>query len=150
MGNGGYSQFITRCLCCSFLLKGRFLTLFPCSSMNVPLTGDSSPQTSLTWVLPTGCSPSGTGCSTMGPPRGHKPCQQTCSSVGSSLHGSAGPGRILLQRRLPTGSQPPSGIHLLQHGVPSTGCRWRSAPTLTSMDWKGTTCLGMVLVTSCK
>jgi len=35
-----------------------------------------------------GCSPSGTGCSSVGPPWGHKPCQQTCSSVGSSLHRS--------------------------------------------------------------
>jgi len=60
--------------------------------------------------LPTGCSPSGTGCSSMGPPRGHKPCQQTCSGVGSSPHGPTGPGRNLLQHRLPTGSQPPSGI----------------------------------------
>jgi len=46
-------------------------------------------------------------------PRGHKPCQQTCSSVGSSLHRSAGPDRSLLQRRLPTGSQLPSGVHAL-------------------------------------
>jgi len=67
--------------------------------------------------LPTGCSPSGTGCSSVGPPRGHKPCQQTCSGVGSSLHSSAGPGRSLLQRGLPTGSQLPSSIHLLRRGV---------------------------------
>jgi len=26
-------------------------------------------------VLPTGCSPSGMDCSSVGPPRGHKPCQ---------------------------------------------------------------------------
>ena len=31
-----------------------------------------------------GCSPSGADCSSMGPPWGHKSCQQTCSSVGSS------------------------------------------------------------------
>ena len=31
---------------------------------------------------------SSTNCSSMGPPRGHKSCQQTCSSVGSSLHRS--------------------------------------------------------------
>ncbi|KAK4820738.1 hypothetical protein QYF61_004419 [Mycteria americana] len=53
----------------------------------------------------------------VGPPRSHKSCQQTCSSVGSSLHGATGPARSLLQHGLPTGSQPPSGIHLLQHGV---------------------------------
>jgi len=30
------------------------------------------------------CSPSGTGCSSVGPPRGHKPCQETCSGMGCS------------------------------------------------------------------
>jgi len=55
--------------------------------------------------LPTGCSPSGTSCSSMSPPRRHKPCQQTCSGMGSSLHGSTGPGRSLLQPGLPMGSQ---------------------------------------------
>ena len=33
------------------------------------------------------CGPSGTGCSSMGPLQGHKPCQQTCSSMGFSLQG---------------------------------------------------------------
>jgi len=70
----------------------------------------------------------------VGPPRGHKPCHQTCSSMGSSLQGSTGPGRSLLQCSLPMGSQFPSGMPLLQRGVPSTGCRWRSAPPWTSMD----------------
>ncbi|KAK4828209.1 hypothetical protein QYF61_024643 [Mycteria americana] len=69
------------------------------------------------WVPSMGCSPSGTDCSSVGPPQGHKSCQQTCSSVGSSLHGPTGPARSLLQHRLPMGSQPPSGIHLLQRGV---------------------------------
>jgi len=72
---------------------------------------------------------------------------QTCSSVGSSLHGSS---RILLEHRLPTGSQPPSGIHLLQPGVPSTGYRWRSAPPWTSMGCRGTACPTMVFIVSCK
>ena len=80
---------------------GGLLILFPCSSLKVPLTGDSSPLAAPMWVLPTGCSPSGTGCSSMGPPQGHKPCQQTCSGMGSSLHGSTDPGRSLLQRRAP-------------------------------------------------
>jgi len=39
----------------------------------------------------------------VGPPRGHKPCQQTCSGMGTSLHGSAGPARNLLQHRAPHG-----------------------------------------------
>jgi len=82
---------------------GRLLTPFPCSSVKVPLMGDSSAQTSPVWVFPTGCSssrtappwvpstrcsPSGTGCSSVGPPWGETPCQQTCSGVGSSLHKS--------------------------------------------------------------
>jgi len=55
----------------------------------------------------------------VGPPRGHKPGQQTCSSVGSSLHGSTGPGRSLLEHGLPIGSQPLPGIPLLWRGVQS-------------------------------
>jgi len=102
------------------------------------------------WVPSTGCSPSGTGCSSVGPPQGHKPCQQTCSGMGSSLHESAGPGRSLLQRGLPTGSQLPSGIHLLRRGVPSTVCTWISAPPWTSMGCRGTACLTMVFSMSCK
>jgi len=62
--------------------------------------GCSSSRTAPAWVPPTGCSPSGTGCSSVGPPRGHKPCSKpalvwaslstgpqvlagTCSSAGS-------------------------------------------------------------------
>jgi len=48
------------------------------------------------------------------------------------------------------GSQLPSGIHLLRRGVPSTGCRWRSAPPWTLMDCRGTSCRTMVFSTSCK
>ncbi|KAM9639019.1 uncharacterized protein ACIBXB_013710 [Morphnus guianensis] len=51
-------------------------------------------------------------CSSVGPPQGHNSC-----SVGSSLPTSTGPARSLLQRGLPTGSQPPSGIPLLRCGV---------------------------------
>ena len=43
----------------------------------------------------------------------------------------------LFQHGLPTGSQLPSGIHLLRHGVPSTGYRWISAPLWTSRDFRG-------------
>ena len=110
-GNGGYCQFITCCLCHSFLLRAKTPHTLPLLQCEVSVTGDSSLQTSPTWVLPTGCSssqtaparvsstgcsPSGTGCSSVGPPRGSNPYQQTCSGVGSSLHGSAGPGRSLL------------------------------------------------------
>jgi len=51
---------------------------------------------------------------------------------------------------LPTGSQPPSGIHLLWHGVPSTGCRWVSAAPWTFTGCRDTACLTMVFSTSCK
>jgi len=67
------------------------------------------------------CSPSETDCSSMGPPWGHKSCQQTCSSMGSSPHGATGPARSLLQHGVYTGSQPPSGIPLLW---------WEVLPTL--------------------
>ena len=52
-----------------------------------------------------------------GSPRCYKPCQQTCSSMGPSLHGATDPGRILFQCGLPAGSQPPLSIHLLWCGV---------------------------------
>ena len=90
-----------------------------------------------------------TDCSSVGAPQGHKPCQQTCSGVDSSLHGSAGPGRSPLQHRLPMGSQLPSRIHLPRRGVPSTGYRWISAPPWTSMGCRGTACLTMVFSTGC-
>ena len=96
-----------------------------------------------------GCGRSGTGCSSMGPPGGHKPYQQTCCRVGSCLCGSTGPGRSLLRCGLPTGSQPP-GIHQLQCGVPSMGCGWISAPPWTSMGSRGTACLTMIFIKSCR
>jgi len=115
------------CRCRSFLL-----TLFPWSRMG------SHPQETILHKLlqcesfpwgavlqeqlqcgffPTGCSPSRTECSSVGPPWGHKFFQQTCSAVGSSVHGSTGPARSLLQHGLPTGSLASLGIHLLQCGV---------------------------------
>jgi len=50
----------------------------------------------LVWVPSTGCSPSGAGCSHVGPPWGQKSCQQTCLGVGSLLHGATGPARRTL------------------------------------------------------
>ncbi|KAM9590846.1 uncharacterized protein ACIBXB_005895 [Morphnus guianensis] len=128
----GFTVSSSHVIFCRFiLLRGRTHHTLPLLQRGVPPTGDSPPRTSPTWVLPTGCSssrtapawvlstvcsPSGTDCSSVGPPRGHKSCQKICS-VGSSLHRSAGPARSLLQRRVPTGSQPPSGTHLLRCGV---------------------------------
>ncbi|KAM9599800.1 uncharacterized protein ACIBXB_003644 [Morphnus guianensis] len=129
--DGVYDQFITRYFCCFIILRGRTHHTLPLLQCGVPPTGDSPPRTSPMWVLPMGCSssrtapaqvpstacsPSGAHCSSVGPPQGHKSCQKTCSSVGSSLHASAGPARSLLQRGVPTGSQPPLGTHLLRRG----------------------------------
>ncbi|KAM9591464.1 uncharacterized protein ACIBXB_006257 [Morphnus guianensis] len=132
-GGQGWGLRSSHVIFCRFiLLRGRTHHTLPLLQRGVPPTGDSPPQTSPTWVLPTGCSssrtapawvlstvcsPSGTDCSSVGPSRGHKSFQKTCSSVGSSLHRSAGPARSLLQRGVPSGSQPPSGTHLLRRGV---------------------------------
>jgi len=130
-GDGGCGQFITLCLC-RYFLRGGLLTLYPCSSMgshpwetvlHEVLQRGSFPQVAVLHKLPqrgsipTGCSPSGTGCSSLGPPWGHKFCQQTCSSMGSSVHGATDPARSLLQHGAPHGLQPPSAIHLLWCGV---------------------------------
>ena len=69
---------------------GGLLTLLPYSSM-----GSIHQERVLHELLQhgsftSGCSPSGTGFSSVGPTWGHKPCQQTCSGVGSSLHESTG------------------------------------------------------------
>ena len=49
----GCHQFITRCVCHSFLFEGRTPHTLPLLQHGVPPMGDSSPQTS-TWVLPMG------------------------------------------------------------------------------------------------
>ena len=102
--------------------------------------GCSSSQTAPAWVLPTVCSPSGTGCSSVGPPLGHKPCQQNLL-----WHGVLSP----WVRRSWQGPAPaqgsPRGHSFLQastcSGVGSSmGHRRISAPLWTSMDCRGTTC----------
>jgi len=45
-GNGGCDLFITRCLCRSFLLRGKTPHTLSLLQREVPLTGESSPQTS--------------------------------------------------------------------------------------------------------
>jgi len=97
-----------------------------------------------------GCSPSGTSCSSMGLPRGHKSCQQTCSRVGSSLHRSTGPARSLLQCGLPIGSQPSSHTFTCFGMGSSTGYRWISAPLWTSMGCRGTACFTMIFSSGCR
>ena len=70
----------------------------------------------------------------MGHPRGHKPCQQTYSSMGFSLS----VGLQVLAGSCSNAGSPWShsllrAPPLLWHGIPSTGYRWRSAPPWTSM-----------------
>ena len=60
-------------------------------------------------------SRSGTGCPSVSPPWGHKPCQQTCSGVGSSLHRSCWEPAPVWALHGITGSS--GHIHLLQRGV---------------------------------
>lgn len=69
------------------------------------LMGSSSSPTTPAWVPFTGFSLSGTGCSIVDPPQGHKSWQQICSSVGFALRRSC-------QEPAP-GSQLSLGIHLL-------------------------------------
>jgi len=72
-----------------------------------------------------------------------------CPSVGPS-HEVQSFRNGLLQHRLPMGSQPPSGMHLLRHGVTSMGCRWTSAPPWTSMGCRGQPASPWSFITSCK
>jgi len=111
--------------------------------------GCSSSPTAPAWELPTGCSPSRIGCSSVGPPQGHKPCQQTCSGVGSFPHRATGPARSLLQRGLSMGSQPPLGIHLLQHEV-LRGMHVDICSTVDIHGLQGATCLTMVFPMGCR
>jgi len=129
--------------------QGRTLHTLPLLQHGVPHTGDSSPQTAPKWSLPRGCSPSGTDCSSVGSPWGHKSCQQTCSSVDSSIHRSTGPARTLVQHELSMGSQSPSGAPVCSDLGSSKICRWISAPPWTSMSCRETTCLTMVFSMGC-
>ncbi|KAK4810942.1 hypothetical protein QYF61_013350 [Mycteria americana] len=67
--------------------RGRTPHTIPLLQRGVPPTGDSPPRTAPAWVLSMGCCPSGTDCSRVGPLRGHRSCQKTCSSMGSSPQG---------------------------------------------------------------
>lgn len=58
LGNGGWGQFITCHLCCSFLLRGRTPLSLPLLLHGIPPTWDRSSLTFSTWVLPTSCSSS--------------------------------------------------------------------------------------------
>lgn len=90
-------------------------------------TGDRPPQTSPAWSFPRaavlhkqlqrGSLPQPSfrhkHSSLGGVPQGQKPCQQTCSYVGSSLYGSTDLSRSVFQHGLSLRPQPSSDIHLL-------------------------------------
>jgi len=128
--------------------QGGLLTLFLCSIAG-SLCGRQS-STTFCNVSPSHGLQFFMNCSSVGPPWGHKPCQQTCSTMGSSH--STGP-QVLPGACSSTGS--PQGHSLFWasscSGVGSSvGCRWISAPPWTSMGCRGTTCLAMVFSTGCR
>jgi len=161
-GNGGYGQFIACCLCCSLSLGRGLLTHCPGSSvrslsqetvLHKLLQCDSFPWAAALCKLPQcGSLPQGAVLQKQAAPawvpHGVTSPASKPAPVWAPL--STGPGRGLFQHGVPMGSQPPSGIHLLRHGVPSMGYRWSSAPPWTSKDCRGTACLTMVCITSCK
>jgi len=129
---------------------GGLHTLFPCSRVR-SLSQETVPHKLLQREsFPMGCSPSGTDFSNLDLPLAHRFCQQTCPSVAFSFHGFTGPGRSLLQRGLPMGSQSPSGASTCSSLEFSMDCRSVSFPPWTSMDCKGTACLTMVFTTGCR
>lgn len=80
-------------------------------------------------------------CSSMGPThkvqsfrnqllqQGHSSCQQTCSSVGSSLHGHKGPARACSSMSFPRGHS--LGTSTCCSMGSFLGCRWISVPSWT-------------------
>jgi len=159
MGNGGCGQFITHCLYRSFLLT------LPLLQREVPLTGDSSSQTSPVWSFPRAAAL-------------HKLPQRGSLPRGAVLQEQAAPAwvphgvtrpaskpaparaRLSMSPQvlagacsstgLPMGSQPPLAIHLLRREVPPTGYRWIPAPLWTSMGCSRTACLTIVCSTGCR
>jgi len=159
MGNGGCGQFITHCLCRSFfphtvpLLQHRLQPTRSShprtSSMWVLHMDCSSSQTAAMQVLSTGCSSSGTYCSNLGPPWGHRSCQQTVVQCGL----------LSMRPRSFQESAPASASHGVTASFreyppapawdPSRS-RWISAPVWTSMGYRGTACVPMVFTVACR
>jgi len=134
---------------------GRFLTLFPCSSvvsltwetvLHKLLQRESFTRAAALHELPQcGSFPQGAG------------LQEQALQCGSPPGSQALPANLLWRGlispqvcRCLQGSQLHSGIHLIWSGVPSMVYRWISAPPWTSMDCVGTTCLTIIFITSCK
>jgi len=111
----GLSSVHHKCLCHSFLLRGRNPHSLPLLQRGVPPMGNSPPGTSPVWVLPTCCSSSQTA-----PLWVLSTCP--CSFRNKLLqvwdpHGVTSPARSLVQHGLSMVSQPSSGFHLLWCGV---------------------------------
>jgi len=119
MGNGGYGQFITR-LCRSFLLRGRTPHTLPL--LHRILQCEFFPWAAAVHELPQrGSLPQGAVLQEQAAPawvpHGVTSSASKPAPAWAPLYRSTGPGRSLLQHGLPTGSQLPSGIHLLWCGV---------------------------------
>lgn len=139
MGNGGCSQYITHWFCHSFLLRWRTLHTLHLLWCGAHPIGDSSSYknfcnmsllhrvhfliNSPVRVPSTICSPSGTAVPTQVP------------------HRVTNPARNLLQHRLPTGSQTPSGVHMFWCEVLQG---LQVDPSSTMNGCRGTACLVMV------
>ena len=164
MRNRGCCQFITHCLCLSFLLRGMTPHTLPLPQRGVPPMGDSPLQTAPKWILPMGCSSSVTALALV--PAWGAVSQEQAAPAWVPLRVTS-PARkpVLGWAPLPTGPQvlpgacssagSPWGHSLLQTSTCSgTGssmcCRWTSAPRWTSMGCRGTACLTMVFITGCR
>jgi len=151
MGNGGCGEFITRCLCCSFLLSGGLLILCLCSSV-----GFLPQETVLQELLQCGSSPWAAALHTL-PQCGSFPWGAVLQEQAAPVwdpHGvtrpaskpaplwaplSTGP-QVLAGACSSTGS--PRGHGLLWSSScssvgSSTGCGWGSAPPWATMGCKG-------------
>ncbi|KAK4813314.1 hypothetical protein QYF61_023989 [Mycteria americana] len=163
-GNGGCGQFITRCLCRSFLLRGRTPHTLPLLQRGVPPTGESSANFSN--VSPSHRLQFFTNCSSVGPFHRVQSFRSRLLQRGSPTGSQVLPENLLqhgflsprvhrsCQEPVPVRashgrSQPPSGIHLLWRGV-LHGLQWRSAPPWTSMGCRGTACFTMVFTRGCR
>lgn len=119
-GNGGYCQFITFGVCCSFVL-----TFFPCSSVGLSYGSQSF-----------------INCPKVGPCR-RLPFFINCSCVGP-FHGLQSFRKRLLQPEFPTGCSSCQKTCPCE-GYSPWGAMWISAPLWSFMVCRATTCVTMDL-----
>lgn len=134
---------------------GSLLTLFP-APMRAPSHGRQSPM-NFSNVDPSLRLQFFPNCSGMGPSRGCSPSATGCSSVGPlrlpSPASKAAPAWAFLSMgphlSCCMGSQPPLGISLLRCGVPH-GMQVDLSSTMTSVGCQVTSCLSMIFPMGCK